>query len=640
MATTKRALLKRRNFLMNAAFASAGTLLSPTDRSLGQGSGPMTPVSQAAGTNDPGYLKQQTTDQPGADFLVDVIKSLGFEYFCAVPGSSYRGLYESLINYGGNRSPEYILCCHEECAVAMCHGYSKIEGKPVCVGIHGTVGLQHASMAIYNAYCDRVPVFIIVGNVMDSTIRRPLLDSYHSAQDPVSMVRDFVKWDDQPMALQGFAESAVRGYKIAMTPPTMPVVLVADYNLQEPPIAEGSKLRIPKVTLPEPPQADSGGVTDAARLLVQAQNPVIIVDRAARTQRGIDDLVELAETLQAPVIDQLGRMNFPSRHPLNQSHQGSRLIAHADVILGLELEDFWGTVNTFTDQLHRSSHPLTNNNAKLISVSAEDLFLRSNMQDLNRFCEVDIDLAADSQATVPSLIDAIKRETTAGQRSVFRDRRARFAAQRQEDLEQARLEATYAWDARPITVARLCSELWAQIKGEDWSFVSFARYLSRWPHRLWNFEKQYQFNGGSGAIGIGYNAPASLGAALANRKHGRLSVNIQSDGDLMFAPGVLWTAAHHRIPLLSVMHNNRAYFAEMMQFQMVACEHNRGIDQAHILGAFENPYINFAKLAQGMGVYAEGPITNPNDLGPAIRRAISVVKGGEPALIDAVCQGR
>jgi acetolactate synthase-1/2/3 large subunit len=266
--------------------------------------------------------------------------------------------------------------------------------------------------------------------------------------------------------------------------------------------------------------------------------------------------------------------------------------------------------------------------------------MKSNMQDLNRFCEVDLDLAADPEATIPSLIEAIQHQTTTTRESAFRDRGAKFAADRRDDMDQARIDATYGWDVSPISVARLCAELWEQIRDEDWSFVSFTRYLSRWPHRLWNFEKQYQFNGGSGGIGIGYNAPAAVGAALANRKHGRLSVNIQSDGDLMFAPGVLWTAAHHRIPLLNIMHNNRAYFAEMMQFQTLAGEHNRGIDHARIIGAFENPYIDFAKIAQGMGVYAEGPITNPRDLGPAIRRAIAVVKRGEPALVDAVCQGR
>ena len=168
--------------------------------------------------------------------MLDVLKSLGFEYVCGNPGSSYRGLYESIINHGGNENPKWNLCTHEESAVAMCHGYSKIEGKPLLVCIHGTVGLQHSAMALYNAWCDRAPVYVIVGNVLDSSIRRPGLDTIHSAQDPIAMVRDFVKWDDQPTTLQGFAESAVRAYRIAMTPPTLPVALVADFHVQEDPI--------------------------------------------------------------------------------------------------------------------------------------------------------------------------------------------------------------------------------------------------------------------------------------------------------------------------------------------------------------------------------------------------------------------
>jgi thiamine pyrophosphate-dependent acetolactate synthase large subunit-like protein len=284
--------------------------------------------------------------------------------------------------------------------------------------------------------------------------------------------------------------------------------------------------------------------------------------------------------------------------------------------------------------------PATKPGVKLISITVEDLIMKSNFQDLHRFREVDVDMAADAETTVPSLIEAIKREMTADRKRVFHDRGAKLASARQEDLEQARTDATYAWDASPISVARLHAELWAQIKDEDWSFVSYTRYLSRWPHRLWNFEKYYQFIGGSGGLGIGYNAPASVGAALANRKHGRLTVNIQSDGDLMYAPGVLWTAAHNRIPMLNIMHNNRCYHAEIMQFQMMAARHNRGIDRAHIATAIEDPNIDFAKLAQSLGMYAEGPITDPKDLGPAMRRAIAIVKRGEPALVDAVCQGR
>jgi thiamine pyrophosphate-dependent acetolactate synthase large subunit-like protein len=201
-------------------------------------------------------------------------------------------------------------------------------------------------------------------------------------------------------------------------------------------------------------------------------------------------------------------------------------------------------------------------------------------------------------------------------------------------------QAAWGWDASPITTARLSAELWNQIKNEDWSLVSDVVFLSFWPTRLWDFDKHYQYIGGQGAYGIGYGAPAAVGAALANRKHGRLSVNIQCDGDLNYAPGVLWTAAHHRIPLLSVMHNNRAYHQERMYVQDMAARAERGIDRANIGTALTDPNIDYATLAKAYGVYGAGPIDNPNALGPAIRRAIEVVKRGEPALIDVVTQPR
>jgi thiamine pyrophosphate-dependent acetolactate synthase large subunit-like protein len=191
-----------------------------------------------------------------------------------------------------------------------------------------------------------------------------------------------------------------------------------------------------------------------------------------------------------------------------------------------------------------------------------------------------------------------------------------------------------------VSTGRLCAEIWAQIKDEDWSLVSLLRHFSWWPLRLWPFDKHYQYIGIQGGGGVGYNAPASVGAALANKKHGRLSVSIQDDGDLLFGPTVLWTAAHHHIPLLSVMHNNRAYHEELMHVQRMANRHNRGIDRAHIGTTFENPTVDFAKLAQGLGVYAEGPITDPNEIAPALKRAIAVVKRGEPALVDVVTQPR
>jgi thiamine pyrophosphate-dependent acetolactate synthase large subunit-like protein len=538
--------------------------------------------------------------------------------------------------------PEFITCCHEESSIAMAQGYFKAEGKPMMVLCHGTVGLQHAAMAIYNSYCDRVPVYIMAGNTLDATLRRPGVEWQHSVQDAAAMLRDFVKWDDQPVSLPHFAESAVRAYKIAMTPPMMPVLVMIDGGLQEDPITAeiASRLRVPKLTVATPPQGDSGAVAEAARLLVNAQNPVIIADRAARTPAGIALLIELAETLQAPVIDQGGRMNFPTRHPLNQTAGGRRLITNADVILGLELTDFWGNTNASRDSLVRSSRSILKPGAKLISITATDLFSKANFQDFQRYPEVDVAMAADAEATLPALTEACRKLLTADRTRVMKERGNKFAEANAKALLDARQEAAYAWDASPISTARLQAEIWAQIKDLDWSLVSSSGNASSWAERLWSFEKHYQHLGDAGGAGVGYGAPASVGGALANKKHGRLSVAIQTDGDLMYAPGVLWTAAHHKIPLLSVMNNNRAYHMELMHVQRMCNARNRSVDRGAIGSQIIDPNIDYAKLAVSMGVYAEGPIDNPNDLGPALKRAIAVVKRGEPAVVDVVTQVR
>jgi acetolactate synthase-1/2/3 large subunit len=640
MAKSKKLSVGRRNFLKGAAggaaalVAASGPIKAQQAQAPRNGSAPI-----LAKEPDPGPISSVevlTGDRPGSDFMVDVIKALGFEYVIANPGSSFRGLHESLVNYGGNKNPEFITCCHEESSVAMAHGYAKVEGKPTCVLAHGTVGLQHASMGIYNAYCDRAPVFMIIGNTLDANTRRPGVEWAHSVQDAAVMVRDFTKWDDTPASLQHFAESAVRAYKIATTPPTMPVLLVADGDLQETPMPAGERPRIPKITLAGPPQGDSGGVAEAAKLLVAAENPVLIADRCARTPAGMKLFTELAETLQAAVVNQNGRMNFPSRHPLDQSERAREVIRNADVILGLEVWDFWGTVNNFRDQLHRTSQPITKAGAKMISISATDLNTRSNYQDFQRFPDLDLSMAADSEATLPALIEACKRLITADRKRAFEERGKKLAEAHLQAEERVRAEASYAWDSTPISTARMAAEIWAKVKDKDWSLVGGRG----WAMRLFNFDKHYQHVGGSGGAGEGYGAPSSVGAALANKKYGRLSVSIQNDGDLMYAPGVLWTAAHHKIPLLSVMHNNRAYHQEVMHLQRMANRHQRGITTAEIGTTLKDPFIDYATLARGMGVHGEGPITDPKDLGPALARALDVVSRGEPALVDVVTQPR
>ena len=340
-----RSSVGRRSFLRNAAGAAGMVATRPR----------IAMAQQAA--QDPVAVSVSANQRVGADFMVDVIKTLGIEYIAANPGSSFRGLQEAFINYGGNKDPEWLTCCHEESSVAMAHGYSKIEGKPMMIMAHGTVGLQHASMAIYNAYCDRVPIYIVLGNILDINYRRGYAEWAHSVQDAAAMVRDYTKWDDAPVTLSHFAESAVRAYQIALTPPYEPVVLVADAVLQEEPVTE-KNLRIPKLVMNTPPQGESAAVKEAARMLVAARNPVIVAGRVARTPHGVELLVELAELLQAPVRDQRTRMNFPSRHPLSSINAS---LADADVILGLETQDLWGLTHSQTglNRFGMESRPTT-----------------------------------------------------------------------------------------------------------------------------------------------------------------------------------------------------------------------------------------------------------------------------------------
>jgi thiamine pyrophosphate-dependent acetolactate synthase large subunit-like protein len=599
-----------------------------------------------AGTGQAGASATHAKGVAGSDFMVDVIKTLDITYLPANPASSFRGLHESLINYGRNTKPEFLTCMHEESAAAMCHGYFKAAGKPLLTLCHGTVGLQHSTMAIYNAWCDRVPLIVVGGNDLDAAKRPPGVPTFHSAQDINALVRDFTKWDDTPVSLQHFAQSFVRAYKIAMTPPYGPVAIALDAGLQQDTIHEnGERLYIPRYVPMTPPQGDTNAVREAARLLANAQNPVIVVDRAARTENGIRLLVELAEVLQAPVVDQGGRMNFPRTHPLSSP---PTVIGRADVIIGLELADYWGTVNAFIDNGGDDGSGTRESrikpDTKLISISSVELNTKSNYQDFQRFQTVDVPMAADAEATLPALIEAVKAAIPADRKAAFDKRGEALKKAHAEQQARTRAAAAVAWDASPISTARLVMETYGQIKDLDWSLVSSSGNVSNWPNRLWPMEKYHQWLGPSGGAGVGYGAPASVGAALANRDAGRFSVSIQADGDLMYAPGVLWTAARHHIPLLAVMHNNRGYHQEVMHVQRLSNRRNRvaslGNDMGPIGTSIQNPDVEYAKLASSMGWWSAGPIKDPNELGPTIKRAVDVVKSGQPALIDVWTQPR
>jgi len=637
MDEQKKPGLDRRTFLKSAA-ATAGVAAAPAV--VAQAAPDAALVAPKAGgqssRKDKPYPGDIVIERPGSDFMLDVLKSLDIEYVATNPASSFRSLHESIINYGGNRKPELLTCTHEEIATAMAHGYAKAAGKPMAAMVHGSVGLQHAAMAVYNAWVDRVPVLLIAGNGRDASKRRPGTEWNHSVQDPALMVRDYLKWDDYPGSLQHFAESAVRAYKIAMTPPMEPVLITADIDLQEEAIHE-SDLKIPKLTRTRPPQGDRAALAEAAKWLVEASSPVIIADRCVRNQDGVKLMVELAEALQAPVVDLGGRMNFPSTHPLCHSEARRALVREADVVLLLEVADPWAQFNSMSDP-HKDLRSVGKKDARIVNLSMHEVYIRSNYQDFQRYQPVDMHINGDAQASLPALIDEVKRLVSDERKRAFGARGEKLNDAYRKEKARAREEAAHGWDVSPVATARLAAETWNAIKGEPWSLAVSDRIP--WARRLWPATEYHHMLGGSGAQGVGYGASASLGVALANKSKGIFTVTFQPDGDLMYSPGVLWTAAYHKIPVLYVMHNNRGYHQEVMHVQRMAALHKRRVERAVIGNVIDNPAIDYAKLAQAQGVWAEGPIEDPAKLGAALKRAVAVVKGGAPALVDVVCQGR
>ena len=629
----------RRNFLKGTAAAAGAALaaVSATTR-LAQAAETAADKPAAAKPAAEKKLPSETfITNPGSDFMADVLKTIGLQYVAINPAAGFRSLQESIINYSGNKNPEIITCLHEETATHMAQGYAKAAGKPMGVMVHGTVGLQHASMALYNAWVDRVPLIMFAGNGIDAVTRRPGVETIHSAQDPGAMVREFVKWDDQPASLQHFAESTVRAYRITMTAPMEPVMICLDMDLQEHPVHNAEKLRIPKVTRLTQPQGDSTALREAAKLLVAAEHPLIIADRAVRSAQGLKLMVELAEALGAPVLNNGWRTNFPNTHDLDVSFLRQTMLREADVILLLEVNDPWGNLNSFSDP-YKTYRSLIKPGAKVITLSMQDVYHKSNYQDFQRFMPADLAIGGDVEASLPDLIEAVNRAATSERKAAFAERAKAVARMHRDMKARDKERAALGWDASPVSTARLAAEMWNVIKNEKWALPVSDRIP--WARRLWPVTEHYQMLGGNGAAGVGGYGPIALGAALANKDKGIMTVHFQPDGDLMYAPGLLWTAAHHKIPLLMLMHNNRCYHQEIMHIQRMAAIHNRTQTTAHIGTEITNPDIDFAKLAQGMGVWAEGPISDPARVGPALKRALAEVKNGRPALVDVVCQGR
>jgi len=579
-------------------------------------------------------VPEGTVRNPGSDFMIDCMREVGIEYVAAIPGSTFRGLQESVIAFDG-RKPEWITVTHEEISGAMAHGYYKASGKPMALMVHNSVGTQHAAMSVYDAWADRAPMMILTGNYADATQRMAGAEWYHSKVDDAEMLRGMLKYDDQPASLQHFEESIMRGAGLMMTPPMGPIFIVADQKLQEDGFAQFPKMR--KFVAPTPPVADPNAVAQIAKMLVAAKNPVIVVDRSTRSQTDVQNLVKLAELLQAPVVDKLGRLNFPTNHYL---WSPLPVVASADVILALDVGDLFGTVAEVADNRARRTVSRIKDGTTVIAIDSELLIPGGNYQDKQRFYQADLPVAGDSAATLPVLIEAVQRAMPDARRNENPQRaevrKKAWIARRELDLKGAAV----GWDSVPISVARMVMETYNAIKPYKWAYVSGSSFQNNWAQRLWDMTDHGHYLGSSGAAGVGYTCGASIGAALAHKGDGTICVSIHGDGDFMMGPGFLWSAAHHKLPLLTVVHNNRAWHNETMFVQVVAGDRDRHPERGRIGTVITEPNIDYAKVAQGFGVYAEGPITQPAQLGPALQRAVAMVRSGHPALVDVVSQPR
>src|SRR5713101_7050676 len=346
----------------------------------------------------------------GSDVIAEVLRRLGMEFIALNPGSSYRHLHDSLVNYLGNRSPQMLMVLHEEHAIAIAHGYAKVTGNPMAAAVHSNVGLMHATMAIFNAWCDRVPVIVLgATGPVDAAKRRPWIDWIHTAQDQGALVRNFTKWDDQPASVAAAAESLLRAHRMATTPPCGPVYICLDAALQEsrigalPPLPSAARFRPPRAAAPDPAAA-----AEAAALLNAAERPLILVGRVGRGEAEWQRRVKLAEALGAVVLtDAKTGAGFPSAHPLhgppagnNPSADAAALIRKADVVLSLDWVDLAGALKAGWGE-----EPV---GGKIILASLDHLAHNGWSMDYQGLPPTDLHLAVEPDVAVAALLPLLK----------------------------------------------------------------------------------------------------------------------------------------------------------------------------------------------------------------------------------------
>jgi thiamine pyrophosphate-dependent acetolactate synthase large subunit-like protein len=643
MAKSPKTSVGRRGFLKSAATGAAALVTTAPVVEAQRNATAQTPTGSAPSPTeaqverDAGNVRPPATarliTRPGSDLMVQTVRDLGIEYAAANPGSSFEGLQESFINYGNppNRMPEWITALHEESAVTMAHGYAKAEGKPMLALLHGTIGIQHAAMSIYQAYYDRVPVLMMAGNDPDFI-------AAHTAHDMAGMVRSYTKWDAEPKTVEEALVAIQRAYNEAITPPMGPTLVVLSSDIQK---ENSPNVRVPAYKPPQFSTLDATRAKEIAKGLLSAQNPRIAVGRL-RTPEGVKNAVELAELVGACTSTTAtnGPMSFPQRHPLC----GPGADANYDYTLGLEAPASQVFIQGPTMAQVASSRDTTNIGFGGISSGGIGGGGNRGGRGGRGGTPAGTRIEADAEASLSLIIDQVKQQMSGDQKSRIQERAAKHARANHDAhvtaLEQAVEAKKAGWNGSPISTARIYAELWPLIMNEDWCLASPSNFSGGHNTQLWDHNKPYSYLGGQGAGGMGYGAPASVGAALAAKARNRIVVNVQTDGDLNYAPGVLWTAVHHKLPMLSVMHNNRAWHQEYMFIEYMAGVRGRRADYADIGSTLRNPFIDYTKMAAGYGMAGEGPISDPTKLSAALKRGVASAKRGEPYMIDVITQPR
>jgi acetolactate synthase I/II/III large subunit len=574
------------------------------------------------------------TARYGSDVAVDALHALGVRYLALNPGASFRGLHDSLVNYGGNR-PQVLEVPHEKVAVGIAHGYAKAGGEPMGVVTHDLVGLLQASMGVFYAYVDRVPMLVLGGaGPMDQAKRRPWIDWVHTANVQNTSVRDFTKWDDHPYSAEAIPESFARAWRVATMQPQGPVYLALDAAIQEEPL-DGRVIAVPAGdACPSSLGPDPAALDRLATTLVEAERPMMITGYPGRDRRAWSQLVELAELLAIGVVDTNMRLNFPNRHPLNLT--GAQALEDADVILLVDVKD----VGQHTELLRketRGQRLALPEGTSLLDLGFGDLGLPAWTAHFGSWYQPAQQVVADTAVALPLLLERCRALEAAQpeRREARARRREELAALHERTRASWRRRAEAAWDGSPVSVPRLVAEVGAALEGHDW--VLTAGTGNEWALRLWDFDRPERHLGRS--LGTATQIGISLGAALAHRGSGRLVVDLQPDGDLMYDVGALWVASRHRIPMLAVMVNNRSYQNDWAHQVRMARVRGNPVERASIGLLLDDPAPDFAGLARSLGWHAEGPISDPERIGRAVAAAAKVVaERGQPALVDVVCQ--